>query len=58
MSALGLVRLDPSTEQALIRNAPPGHITFTLLVDAPGTQEAVISPLIQAYANVVKSYSG
>lgn len=58
VSALGLLRLDPSTEQALIGNAPPGHITFTLLVEALSEQEAVKSPLIQAYADVVHRYSG
>lgn len=54
----GLLRLDPSTEQALIGNAPPGHITFTLLVDALGAKEAVKSPLIKAFADVVNPYSG
>jgi len=58
VSALGLLRLDPGTEQAQIRNAPPGHITFTLLVDALSAQEPVKSPLIQAYADVVNPYSG
>ena len=54
----GLLRLDPSTEQALVRNAPPGHITFTLLVDALSTQGTVKSPLIKAFADVVYPYSG
>jgi len=58
VSALGLLRLDPGTEQAQIRNAPPGHITFTLLVDALSAQEPVKSPLVQAYADVANPYSG
>lgn len=57
-SVSGLLRLDPSTEQALIGNAPPGHITFTLLVDALSAKEAVKSPLIKAFADVVYPYSG
>lgn len=57
-SALGLLRLDPSTEKALIRDAPPGQITFTLLEDAFTAQDAAKSSLVQAFADVVYHYSG
>lgn len=56
-SVLGLLRLDHSTEKTLIRDAPRGQITFTLLVDATTTQEVVKLPLIQAYADLVYPYS-
>ena len=57
-SVLGLLRLDHSTEKALIREAPRGHVTFTLLVDAATEQEVVKLPLIQAFSDVVYPYSG
>ena len=57
-SVLGLLRLDHSTEQALIREAPPGHITFALLVEDVTARDAVKSPLVQAFADVVYPYSG
>lgn len=57
-TVLGVVRLDPSTERSLVSEAPPGHLTFALLVDAVMVQDAVKSPLIQAFADVVHPYSG
>ncbi|KAM7439612.1 DnaJ molecular chaperone y domain [Porites harrisoni] len=53
---LGLPRLDPSNERTLVSKAPPGHVTFTLLVDALNAHEAVKSPLIQAFKDVVHPY--
>ena len=55
---LGLVRLDPATERTLVSEAPPGHITFTLLLDAMNAQEAVKSPLMQSFVDVVRPYIG
>ena len=57
-SVLGLLRLDHSTEKTLIRDAPRGQITFTLLVDATTAREVVKLPLIQAFADVVYPHSG
>lgn len=55
-TALGLVRLDPSNERSLVSEAPPGSITFALLVDVENVQEAVKSPLISAFSDVVHHY--
>lgn len=55
-TALGLVRLDPSNERSLVSEAPPGSITFVLLVDVENVQEAVKSPLISAFSDVVHHY--
>lgn len=55
-TALGLVRLDPSNERSLVSEAPPGSITFALLVDVENIQEAVKSPLISAFSDVVHHY--
>lgn len=55
-TVLGLVRLDPSNERSLVSEAPPGRITFALLVDAENVQEAVKSPLISAFSEVVHNY--
>ena len=57
-TVMGVVRLDPSTEQSLVSDAPPGHITFALLVDAENVPQAVRSPLMQAFADVVHPYTG
>nr|XP_058959875.1 dnaJ homolog subfamily C member 16-like [Pocillopora verrucosa] len=57
-SVLGLLRLDHSTEKTLIRDAPRGQITFTLLVDATTAREVVKLPLIQAFADVIYPHSG
>lgn len=55
-TALGLVRLDPSNERSLVSEAPPGCITFALLVDVENVQEALKSPLISAFSDVVHHY--
>ncbi|XP_068700489.1 dnaJ homolog subfamily C member 16-like isoform X3 [Montipora foliosa] len=57
-TVLGVVRLDPSNEHSLVSEAPPGHMTFALLVDEESVQEAVNSPLIQAFSDVVNPYKG
>ena len=55
---LGLMQLNLSTEHALVTGSPPGQLTVTLLVDAVSADEAAISPLVQAFADVVYRYTG
>jgi len=57
-TVLGLVRLEPGTEKSLVSDAPPGHMTFALLVDAVNAEEAVKCPLMQAFADMVHPFTG
>jgi hypothetical protein len=54
--ALGFVQLNRSTEKDLLRNAPPGQLTVTLLLDNVTPEDAASSPLMYAYDDVVGYY--
>ncbi|XP_031554405.1 dnaJ homolog subfamily C member 16-like isoform X2 [Actinia tenebrosa] len=54
--ALGYVQLNRSTEKELLKNAPHGQLTVTLLLDSVTPEETASSPLMHAYNDVISCY--
>ena len=52
-----IMQLDRSTENVLLKDSPPGQLTIVLLLDVTRPDNAAASPIMQAFTDVIYTYS-